>query len=178
MYRNYLNYLPDFIHRINEFKELSKAVDTMLIQFGKDIDYVADEGIILTAKNKGLEMWENLLQLSHSGSVETRRERIISELIGSLPYTFNNVQNFMTLIFGEGNVTLQYGTEEYTLDVLFNIYAIKHIPTAKKILKKVLPANVVFNCIPVYNTHKALSKHIHKKLATHKHNDLREAVIM
>lgn len=81
------------------------------------------------ATEYGLTQWEGMLDISSDGNFETRRNRILRELMGLRPYTLESFQNMLDSMYGEGAVRLELLNDKYELwfDTTTTIYKINEI---------------------------------------------------
>lgn len=87
--------------------ELNLLWDVMLDIFSNQF--------IKYATEYGLSQWEGMLSISSDGSFETRRNRILRELMGLRPYTLESFQNMLDAMYGEGGVKLELINDKYEL---------------------------------------------------------------
>ncbi len=87
--------------------ELNLLWDVMLDIFSNQF--------IKYATEYGLSQWESMLDISSNGSFETRRNRILRELMGLRPYTLESFQNMLDAMYGEGGVKLELINDKYEL---------------------------------------------------------------
>lgn len=87
--------------------ELNLLWDVMLDIFSNQF--------IKYATEYGLSQWEGMLDISSDGSFETRRNRILRELMGLRPYTLESFQNMLDAMYGEGGVKLELINDKYEL---------------------------------------------------------------
>lgn len=87
--------------------ELNLLWDVMLDIFSNQF--------IKYATEYGLSQWEGMLSISSDGSFETRRNRILRELMGLRPYTLESFQNMLDAMYGEGGVKLELTNDKYEL---------------------------------------------------------------
>lgn len=87
--------------------ELNLLWDVMLDIFSNQF--------IKYATEYGLSQWEGMLSISSDGSFETRRNRILRELMGLRPYTLESFQSMLDAMYGEGGVKLELINDKYEL---------------------------------------------------------------
>lgn len=87
--------------------ELNLLWDVMLDIFSNQF--------IKYATEYGLSQWEGMLSISSEGSFETRRNRILRELMGLRPYTLESFQNMLDAMYVEGGVKLELINDKYEL---------------------------------------------------------------
>lgn len=94
------------VMRINNV-ELNLLWDVMLDIFSNQF--------IKYATEYGLSQWEGMLDISSDGNFETRRNRILRELMGLRPYTLKSFQNMLDAMYGECGVKLELINDKYEL---------------------------------------------------------------
>lgn len=87
--------------------ELNLLWDVMLDIFSNQF--------IKYATEYGLSQWEGMLDISSDGNFETRRNRILRELMGLRPYTLESFQNMLDAMYGKGAVRLELLNDKYEL---------------------------------------------------------------
>ena len=87
--------------------ELNLLWDVMLDIFSNQF--------IKYATEYGLTQWEGMLDISSDDNFETRRNRILRELMGLRPYTLKSFQNMLDVMYGEGAVRLELLNDKYEL---------------------------------------------------------------
>lgn len=93
--------------------ELNLLWDVMLDIFSNQF--------IKYATEYGLSQWEGMLSIPSDGAFETRRNRILRELMGLRPYTLESFQSMLNAMYGDGTVKLELLNDKYEL--WFNLSA-------------------------------------------------------
>lgn len=177
--RKYIEYIPDHMKNISELIEIGKAVDRFTSGASEEIENILEEAYVETAEEQGLERLENMLGIDGRGkSLESRRKNILMLLMGDAPYTFVSVNNKLDSVWGKNNVSIQYGSEPYVIDVNIGLGAKNYKDVIKKYLDIVVPANVQINCNIIYNTHNGIGKYTHERLHSYSHKILKEGIIL
>ena len=115
--------------------ELNLLWDVMLDIFSNQF--------IKYATEYGLSQWEGMLDISSDGNLETRRNRILSELMGLRPYTLESFQNMLDSMYGGGAVRLELLNDKYEL--WFNLSAdyMKRIKDIYEFAEVIVPKNLI-----------------------------------
>jgi hypothetical protein len=77
-------------------------------------------------------------------------------------------------VCGEGNYTLAYDNDAYTLSVDISLKSKNMFDYVKDMLYDVVPAAVALNVRLCYNTHSKLALYTHEELAKYTHTGLAE----
>lgn len=174
-----LEYLPPVMSEVMEIQEIYKGITPELKLVYEAGNEVLNENFVNYAKDFGLERMEKMLgiKIDYDDTVENRRMRILAKLNGDTPYTFERVYDKLKLLCGEGNVTMEYAKDIYTLRVLVKLKAKKQFETVRKMLLEMLPCNISLICMIAYNTHGVLSNYTHGGLRQYTQRQLREEVL-
>ena len=119
MERRLLDYLP-FILR--EYPQFQAMMDTQQPEFEMAWDSMAtlrNDLFVLTASERGLSRWENLLGIipKASDSMDTRRVRILAMLNRQLPYTISQLRRVLESLYGPGAAGAEISENSYLLRV-------------------------------------------------------------
>lgn len=172
--RKLIDYLPSVIGDTDEFKEIMSSEDIEIEAVWENIGKIQDEGFVITAEDIGLERLEKICELSPNGLTTTqRRAQIILKLMGDTPYTMCTLYDKLYAAYGT-HFLLEYGSDPYTLVVKVGSEFESLIPTLKKLLYKITPANIGLVLAVLYNTHYGLSRYTHAQMSLYSHAMLRE----
>lgn len=139
-----IEYLPNFMQNIREFKELFKTEDVEIEKVNKAIEKIADEVIVKRAQDYGLDRYEKIYNTVNTASdLETRRLNILSKMNNRTPYTLKWLQNKLDELVGKENYTLQINYNAYTLTIRFDAFYSEATEIFKKDFKKQIPANIL-----------------------------------
>lgn len=139
-----IEYLPEFLREMREFKELFTIEDIELEKLSKAIEDTTKETIVNTAESYGLERYEKIYRITDiAETIEGRRTNILFKMNSKAPYTFQWLINTLNVAIGEGNYSIEMDYENYKLTI--NVLAIyKNIAKdLEKSLRKEIPANLV-----------------------------------
>lgn len=166
-----INYYPEFLANIREYKQLGAIEDAELANIWEVLDKIRSELYINTAENVGLERWESILGIVNtSDDVEFRRFRILSRL-NSTSLTLNQR---LSAIVGTDNYKIDYYFKEYRLKVSLTLDTKEYEKEVRRMLDEVVPANLVIDFGLLYNTHEILGKFTHEQLSKYTHQKLRK----
>ena len=103
MDRQLYDYLPAFLHTVQELMEIMRAEQPEFDLLWKATDDVMNERYVDTATVYGVERWETILQITPKASetLEIRKARIKQRIGLILPYTLPWLKTSLAAQFGE-----------------------------------------------------------------------------
>lgn len=159
-----IDYLPFYDSDTEEFKGICEGEQQEFDVLWAIKEALLRESFAASALNNGLDRMEAMLGLNGGGfSTEERRGRIIFALMGDTPYTMNTLYKRLKVLFGN-SAAMKYGREPYTLDVELNIVFAEREEELRKLLYRIVPANIGINIEVLYNTHGKLGGLRHEEL--------------
>lgn len=170
--KEYMSYLPEYLCRIREIKAIGEAVDNLISVVEEMNDKVLEESLILTARGQGIKMWEEIFSLRSIGTVEERRNMVLSMFTDGVPITLRKLQEILNMICGNRKVRAEYGTEPYTAVITVSPSAWIYKKAVEELVKRVMPANIAYEIVPAYNTHRDLGAKTHAQLGGYRHIQL------
>ena len=149
MDRLLIDYLPQVVREVREFKVLMAAQQPVVETIWAAHDDVLENQFLLSATAYGISRWERILGIfpKDTDGLEMRRARVLSILRIRLPYTVRWLRRWLTDLCGEGNFLLEVYPYTISLDLgLDNIPEAEHLVTDLMALLQVAkPANMVLN---------------------------------
>lgn len=179
MKRKLIDYLPNVIKELEEFKQIMQAEQKQVDELWKFIYAILNEAFVDTAEDIGLKRWESILDIIplDTDSAEVRRMRIHARMLEDAPYTWNSFKQMLGGLCGEDGYTLELKKKEYTLVIKVALTSKKLKDEVVKMADRVVPANLILDIDLLYNTYELL-KQITWGQATEKtYKDLRDEVI-
>lgn len=178
MERRLLDYLPPFVQR---FKEMSEIMETEQSEFEsawQSAENALADQAVLTATINGIKRWEKIFGITPKATetLEERRFRIVTKLNERPPYTFEALQNYLSLLLGENGYTLHLNTDKYELTIKLATANETNYETVVELLEKILPANIA-RVTSMYNTYQILLSYTHGQLAQFTHDEIRKDVL-
>jgi hypothetical protein len=172
-------YYPSVVKDTNEFKALANAENPEFNLIGEYIEKAYNELFVLTSEDWGLDRMESLLGITkkETDTVEDRRTRILAKLNGDTPYTMRSLDSKLKTVCGEGNYSLTYSNDAYTLSVDLNLISKNMYEYVKDMLYDVVPAAIALNVRLVYNTYGDMERLTHGDMEAYTHTDLYEEVL-
>lgn len=163
-----------------EFQAISDTEDFDFDIFIANLGDLLDDQFIQLATEYGIARRETMLNIIPlSGeTLEIRRDKVALSWDNGLPYTYNQLDNKLRIIAGEGTYSLVLTENDYTLTVSLEL-AIKDLWTAiENAVQTMIPSNMVVVIELVYNTYDSLSGFTYDELSAYTHADLREGVFV
>ena len=93
--------------------------------------------------------WENILNITALGTdtLADRRFRILARINDDIPYTYKQLEIMIANLCGSDGYSLELQNATYTLTVLIALAAQKQFNEVEKLLKRVVPANIIIAII-------------------------------
>lgn len=138
------SYLPKVIGEAKEIKEMNRVEDVEFNQFWERLNKMFNNRFILSADERGLERWEELLNIKPSGELEERRNKVYYEWNKSIKYTDRTVRKTLDGYLGKGNYTLNIRYEEYIVEFMINLFENPNLDLNKQFddMREIIPANM------------------------------------
>ena len=145
-----IDYLPQVLKEIYEFKVLFDAEDKELAELKASLDDIFKEMFVYTAENEGLKRLENILNLTVSADddIDFRRFQILTKLNGSERNLIKKIQ----IIVGN-DFDIDYYWSEYRLSVKLPLKDKKYLDAVKQMLDETVPLNLIIDAVLKYNTY-------------------------
>lgn len=177
---NLIAYLPDFLRDIYEYKVLMTAAGGELGLLEQARRQNLANTFVDSLDEEGVLRWENMLHIeAETGdSTADRMFRIKMYLAGDRPYTYNALKKQLQQLCGgvQGvNVTLD--ASKYTLRILISLTAKSQAAAAEKLIRKMLPCNMILDFGLKYNQYETLAPYTYAQLKVYSYKDLRESVL-
>lgn len=146
MDRQLYDYLPAFLHTVQELMEIMRAEQPEFDLLWKATDDVMNERYVDTATTYGVERWETILQITPKASetLEIRKARIKQRIGLILPYTLPWLKTSLAAQFGEDKYSIWL--DKYTLYLAVNPLDEETEQTLLSLLEslqELKPANVI-----------------------------------
>lgn len=161
MDRNLYDYLPPFLHSVQELMTLMRAEQPEVENLWKATDDVLNERYVTSASEYGVKRWEHILQITPkvSETLPERKARIKSRIGLILPYTLPWLKTSLAAQFGAD----RYSTylEKYTLYLAVDPQDEDTAATLDNFLlslQEIRPVNIIFRMAFRFNRGLKLSK--------------------
>ncbi len=173
-----IEYLPEFLQNIEEFKKLFNAEEFFIYKLKDEINKAFSDQYILESGEKGIARYEKIMNVKKGRKdIEQRRRALYIKITDKLPYTLISLSRQLAIICGKDNFLLFVKHNDYLIYVrLLNIDDTA-LSEVKEILDKMIPANMIISII-FKNIHRFFKplKHSEMKMFSHYklRNDLAE----
>lgn len=173
------NYLPKVISDTSEFQSISASENQQINNLWASHEDVFNNQFINSLDETGCLRWENILNITPMGtdSLEDRRFRIAAYINADIPYTYRQLENMIENLCGSNGYTMELNNNDYKLIVRIAISVSKQFSEVEKLLKRVVPANILIDLELLYNQYKNYKSKTYGQLSAYKHKQLREDVI-
>lgn len=149
MDRKLMDYLPDHLREIWEFQLIFETQEEELSQLWNAYHVLLADQFVDTATERGLERWEDMLNIRPKGSdtLETRRFIVRSRLNEQLPFSIRVLKNTLTQLCGEGGYTLSMDYAQYTLRLELLGLSLDIYRAVMEVVWRMVPANLVLDAV-------------------------------
>ena len=176
---NIEHYQPDVIKDYREFKAIAQTENPELYLLWTASDNAFNDQFVDTLTVNGCERWERMLSIQPMGTdtLEERRFRIKARLNENLPYTMRMLKNSLSALCGADGYSLTLYAGEYRLKILVELTVKKMFAEAEKMVKRMIPANMIIDISLRYNQWLALRPITWGQAAGYTWGEIKEEVI-
>lgn len=167
-----VDYLPWWFKDVAEVMMIMPNDDNIVEFISNQLDVFEANRFIQTAEIGIIVQWENLLSIEADPANETiefRRQRILTRLSLSLPYTTPYLRRRLDQLVGADSYSLSIDYNNYTINLSLRISQEALYDEILTFIHLIKPANMVFNTTFIYNTHEEVGRHTHGELAAYTH---------
>lgn len=135
--------LPHWFKPIIEYIAIMRAYSVVLADCENTANGIQDNFFIQTADSDTLAVWERLLGISAkpTDTIEFRRERILSKLDQTVPFTYWHLKERLTELYGD-EYALTINPSECTLDILVTSGRYGALDLLHDLIYNVIPAHL------------------------------------
>ena len=110
-------------------------------------------------------------------TIDDRRFNILLALAGQRPYTEIKLRELLNGICGEGNYRIVEDYKNYNVHFKVSLGVKKQRDAVTKLLRDLIPMNLIYDVDLLYNRHIDLARYTHKELAQFTHFVLNQEVL-
>jgi hypothetical protein len=179
MDRSLIDYLPQVLQTIREFKALINAEQPEASDLWAAFEDVMDDQFIREATENGISRWEKVLSIvpQATRTLDERRFLILAKINEQAPYSFNALKARLDSLCGADGYEVTVSNQTYTLTVKVALTAKNSFGDVSELLQRVVPANMVIDISLKYNQHQTLAAFTNVQLSNYTHYQLRNEVI-
>lgn len=146
---NSINYLPDFLKDVEEFKQLCLIYDLFGDGAQADIDELVADETPNTATLDGLRRWAEIQGLEdyEEDDWETLRGKVITKFSERVPFTIIKFRQSIVSLLGEGNFSIDLSTP-FIVDVNIAAVLSQYEKSVVNVCEAMLPMNVHYEITP------------------------------
>lgn len=163
-----INYLPEFLRDIREYKALTTAEDSEIDLLWKGVERAFNDQTVDTATEYGISRLEKIMNINpKSMNMDERKTEIKTRLGQQLPYTEHTLRNTLNEFCGSrkskhneilDGYKLEILPEEYILKVLISLWNKSKKSVIDAMIRQMCPANMLCIVDLKYNTYGDLQK--------------------
>lgn len=113
-----LTMLPEWFQKIKEYPEIMKAWSYALSDLDINIKKVWDNQYIQTCDEETLSLYERLLGITPSGTLEYRRAIVMNRYSMIVPFSYEFLIERLNEMFGQDGYVLTIDSENNTADIV------------------------------------------------------------
>lgn len=143
--RKLIEYLPDFMQKFSEIKELMQAANMETDRIYPLIGKSLDEAFIEDCSEYGIRKYESCLHIipDESKTLETRKSRVLLYWNDTVPYTYQALIAKLNTYCGISNYDIDADLENY--NIFISIYSKEDISDIEQYIKDTLPQNIAYD---------------------------------
>lgn len=151
---NSINYLPDFLKDVEEFKQLCLIYDSFGDGAQTDVDALVANETPNTATLAGLQRWAEIQGLTdyENDDIDTLRGKVILKFSEKVPFTVIKFWQTLVSILGANTFWLDMDTA-FVMDVHIQSALTDRFESVRQTCETMLPMNVHYSITP-YDTNK------------------------
>lgn len=179
MDRQLIDYLPLFMRDYREIQEVMQTDERELSELWKVLEDLLNNQFIQSAADDGLSRWEKILGIlpKNTDTLSERRFRLLVKLNEKLPYTFNTINEQLSVLCGADGYKFILDNNNYVVTVKLELSNKNNCKTVSDYLRKVVPANMEIIINILYNTYSVLAQFTHEQLSEYTYAQLRENIL-
>ncbi|OMF05277.1 phage portal protein [Paenibacillus amylolyticus] len=142
-----LEYLPEVLREIDDFKALTDAEIPEMDNLSSAIQKYIDDQFVMTASVDGIRRREKMLRIQADPANEPldfRRKRIINRQSTKPPFTIRWLQEQLDRLIGPGMAVVSQDVDQFILYVTTNIENANLFKEVQHTIQTVKPANMVY----------------------------------
>lgn len=144
MSNNILQYLPEYLQEIREYKEICSTEDIELEQLENKIEEVIKEVNVQTASDYGLSRYEKIFNIVNTTTdIDERRFKVRSKLINQLPFNMKWLDSKLKSLVGAENYKINLDSENYQITIQISHIFPDIATVMNNDLRQQLPANLI-----------------------------------
>ena len=150
-----VSYLPPFLAEFKEIAVTLEAENPEFVLVWNAAERVLQNEFIETADEYGISRFEKVIGLvpSNEDTIESRRARIMSKWLSTLPYTLKILIKNLTVLCGGNDFKVNADFNNYNIRVTTHLRLYSQVQELKELLERMIPANIViksFNSIIIF----------------------------
>lgn len=179
MDRQLIDYLPQVLKEVREYKAIMEAEQPEISDLWDELDSALNEQFLSTMTEYGVSKWEDILNIvpQATRTLEERKFLVLVRLSEGVPYTVRSLAQKLASLCGEDNYTIELNAATYSLTVEIALVARNSFDDAESLVYRMSPANLVITVTLKYNRYETLDDYTHTDLASYTHDYLRNEVL-
>ena len=170
-------YLPQSMKEYREMQYIVNAENPEFQICENTAEKISNAGFIELADEVFIERYEEMLGIKKlpSATLEERRFDIFVKFNETPPFTIQVLKHRLKMLCGD-DYTVIHIPEEYALTIGLGVDGMTKYKAVEKMVKNIVPANLVVTISEMYNRHSVLHQFTHEELEEYTHYQLRNEV--
>lgn len=149
-----IQHLPPRLAEIKEIADIQEAIEPEIRKVEEDINQTLINKNPLNANLEGVILWEEWLHITPdpNKTLEQRQLDIVSKVNERLPFTLVQLHRILAGVVGWENLEITTYPGIPKLDITFNVSRRDAGDSVIDLLKRIIPAHVLWSLESVYNT--------------------------
>ena len=139
-----IDYLPEFLQEIKEYKEIMSAEDIETNDLKERISNLTEEVSIINATEYGIRRYERILGIKENASLNLEERRLIIKnlFLNRAPFTVKWLKNKLEAICGKENYDILIDYHNFSINVQIGYLFEEATEELRKDLINIIPANL------------------------------------
>jgi hypothetical protein len=180
MDRKLIDYLPEIIAKIREFKLLTTAEDPEFELLWQSHDEVVNNMFIDSCDMDALTRYEKIFHILANPETENeefRKKRLKISLSTEPPFSYRWLLIRLDVLYGSENLDITFDPNNYRLDIGVELGSKNLLALVKEFTEAVVPANIILTVELIYNTWEMIASMTWGQASTLTWNELKTEVL-
>ena len=168
---------PEYLQDKREMQAIAETLNASLKDYYTETDATYRNLFVASADEAGLERYESFygIQPRNDSTLDDRRMEILTKMQTRMPYTKRMLNGLLTSLLGADSYTLEVKTSEYKVTVIVELKRKNQVNAVAALLRRAIPANMLYEITVRYNQCYQLSKFTYAELKAYTCAQVREA---
>ena len=164
---------PSIITDIPDIKTIYDINDDQGEELDEAVSRLDDNIFLDDMHEEQIVRWEKILHISPASddTIEDRRFRVKTKVLERLPYSYRVILNKLETLCPNG-YELVVNDNRDAVTIYLSLRSLKMLADVNELMDKILPLNMIFEIIILYNTYGTYSTWTHEEMHPYTHDEL------